>query len=285
MVMTFGTFFVPQKLGDIKYYGKDYSFINSFPVLKNILCSGISYEGAGDDLTALNAVVPWEAIRYYGMDGYRRYNYASGRKDINQSLASDATASAYMKAYYRMVLQNLPVYGKTQASMLLKAIMVIENEYVVGCDRPPDPDLQPWTLESWDIGREDLENERFVEAWMNGEIHQRFSAFALKGINRIEGLFRKIYFYSLILILIPLFEIFLFFKEGIRLIKRKKNLFGLAGIAFLLLGQAAAIALVMPAGVLVYFHAYYYCSFILCLIYVNCLRCGDVHGSRQDGNL
>lgn len=279
MVMTFGMFFVPQKLGDIKYYGKDYSFINSFPVLKNILCSGLSYEGAGNDLTALNAVVPWEAIRYYGMDGYRRYNFASGRKDINQSLASDATASAYMKAYYRIVIHNLPVYAKTQISMLLKAILVIENDYVVGCDRPPDPDLQPWTLESWDIGREDLENERFVKAWMNAKIHQRFSAFALKGINRIESLFRKIYFYSLILILIPMFEIFLFFKEGILLIKRKRNLFGLAGIAFLLLGQAAAIALVMPAGVLVYFHAYYYCSFILCLIYVNCLRCRNVQGS------
>lgn len=274
MMMTFGMFFVPQKLGDIKYYGKDYSFINSFPVLKNILCSGLSYEGAGNDLAALDAVVPWEALRYYGMDGYRRYNYASGRKDINQSLASDETASAYMRAYYRMVLQNLPVYAKTQVSMLLKAIMVIENEYVVGCDRPPDPDLQPWKLVSWDIGREDLERERFVEAWMNTEIHQCFSAFVLKGISRIESILRKIYFYSLILILIPLFEIFLFFKEGIRLIKRENNLFGLAGIAFLLLGQAAAIVLVMPAGVLVYFHAYYYCSFVLCLIYAATVRSG-----------
>ena len=271
MALAFGVFLVPQKLGDVKYYGKDYSFINSFPVLKNILSSDFSYDGAEEDMAALDEVVPVEALRYYGMDGYRRYNYANGRKDINQSLASDETASAYMKAYYRIVLHNLPIYAKTQISMLLKAIMVLEDEYVVGCDQPPVPDLPPWTLESWDIGRQDLENEPFVREWMDTEIHQRFSAFAGKGIALVEHTLERIYFYSAVLILIPLFEIFLFFREGIRLLKKKKNRFGLAGIAFLLLGQAAAIALVMPAGALVYFHAYYYCSFFLCLIYVNSL--------------
>lgn len=273
MMLAFGMFLTPQKLGDIKYYGKDYSFINSFPVLKNILCSGLSYEGVEQDLNALGAVVPWDAIRYYGMDGYRRYNYANGRRDINQSLASDETASAYMKAYYRIVLHKLPVYAKTQLFMLLRTVYLTENEYVLGCDRPPEPDLPPWTLESWETGRRDFESVKSVRAWMDTGIHQRFSNLALKAIGKVESILRKIYFYSAILILIPLFEIFLFFREGMRLIKRKKNMFGLSGMAFLLLGQAAAIALVMPAGVLVYFHAYYYCSFILCLIYVSCLRC------------
>lgn len=272
MALAFIAFLVPQKLGDIKYYGKDYSFINSFPVLKNCLSSGLFYEGAGGDVAALSQVVPMEALRYYGMDGYRRYNYANGRKDINQSLASDETASAYMKAYYRILLHNLPVYAKTQISMLLQAIMVLEDAYVVGCDQPPDPDLPPWTLESWDIGRQDLENEPLVREWMDTDIHQRFSAFAGKLIGFVENTLKRIYFYSAVLILIPLFEIFLFFREGIRFIKKRKNRFGLAGIAFLLLGQAAAIALVMPAGALVYFHAYYYCSFFLCLIYMSSLK-------------
>lgn len=271
LALAFGAFLAPQKLGDRKYYGKDYSFINSFPVLKNILSSGLHYEGADWDVAALSEVVPMEALRYYGMDGYRRYNYANGRKDINQSLASDETASAYMKAYYRILLHNLPIYAKTQVSMLLKAIMVLEEEYVVGCDQPPDPDLPPWTLESWDIGRQDLESEPFVRQWMDTEIHRSFSSFVGKIIGFVENALRRVSFYSAVLILIPLFEIFLFFREGIRLIKKKRYRFGLAGIAFLLLGQAAAIALVMPAGVLVYFHAYYYCSFILCLIYASSL--------------
>ncbi len=271
LAVSLGVFLVPQKLGDIKYYGKDYSFINSFPVLKNILSSGLSYEGAEADVAALSQVVPMDVLRYYGMDGYRRYNYANGRKDINQSLASDETASAYMKAYYRIVLHNLPIYAKTQVSMLLKALLVIPHEYVVGFDQPPVPDLPPWTLESWDIGRADLEDEPYVREWMDTEIHQRFAAFAGKIRGWVENTLEKIYFYSAVLILIPLFEIFLFFREGIRLVQKKKNRFGLAGIAFLLLGQAAAIALVMPAGALVYFHAYYYCSLLLCLIYGSCL--------------
>ncbi len=276
LLLSFGAFLLPQKLGDVKYYGKDYSFINSFPVLKNVLCSGLSYEGVEHDLAALNAVVPWDAIRYYGMDGYRRYNYANGRKDINQSLASDETASAYMRAYYRIVLHNLPVYVKTQTSMLLASIYVLDSEYVLGCDRPPEPDLPPWSLEAWDVGLRDLESGKFVEAWMNTEIHKRFSDLALRGIGKVEGTLRKVYFYSAVLILIPLFQIFLFFKEGIRFLKKEPNFFGLAWIAFLLLGQAAAIVLVMPAAILVYFHACYYCSFVLCLIYANCLRCRNM---------
>lgn len=282
VVMAFVMFLLPQKLGDIKYYGKDYSFINSFPVLKNILSSpdaSLSYEGAADDLAALETVAPVEILRYYGMDGYRRYNYANGREDINQSLADNETASAYMSAYYRMVIHNLPIYAKTQICMLLKAIMVLPNEYVVASDRPPVHDLPPWILKSWDMGRQDLESRPLVKAWMNTEVHQVFSAFAMKVIDGAAGILQKLYFYSLLLILIPLFEIFLFFKEGILFIRKKKNLSGLAWIAFLLLGQAAAIALVMPAGALVYFHAYYYCSFLLCLIYANCLRCRNVQGS------
>lgn len=276
MVIIFGMFLLPQKLGDMKYYGKDYAFINSFPVLKNVLSSAdaeLSYEGAEGDLAALEAVVPVEILRYYGMDGYRRYNYANGRGDINQSLADDETASAYMSAYYRIVIHNLPIYAKTQISMLLKAIMILPNWYIVPCDEPPVHDLQPWILKAWETGFVDLGNERLVEAWENSGIHQRFSGQIMRMISKVEGTFEKIYLYRTVLILIPLLEIVLLFTEGIRFKKRKKNLLGLAGAAFILLGQAAAIVAVMPAGVLGYLHAYYYCSFILCLIYLNCLRC------------
>lgn len=278
LLLVFGAFLLPQKLGDIKYYGKDYSFINSFPSLKNILAStdaNLSYEGAEEDMAALEAVTPVEIIRYYGMDGYRRYNYANGRQDINQSLADDETASAYMKAYYRIIWHNLPIYAKTQICMLLKAIMVIPREYVVNSDQLPVQDLPPWTLKAWEVGIQDFGKTGFVMSWANNvAVHQRFYVFAKTVTDGVTGVLRKTYFYSLILILIPLFEIFLFFHEGIRLLKRKKNLFGLAGIAFLLLGQAAAIVLVMPAGTLVYFHPYYYCSFVLCLIYAAAVRAG-----------
>lgn len=289
MLLAFGMFLLPQKLGDIKYYGKDYAFINSFPTLKNILASpdaDLAYQGVEDDLDALEKVTPVELIRYYGMDGYRRYNYANGREDINQSLADDKTASAYMKAYYRLVAHNLPIYAKTQLSMLLSAIMVIPDAYNVVCETLPVHDLPPWTLKAWETGSQDMVSTfSFMETLIEWKPRQYFFIYFRKAVDVFEKTLQDIGFYSIILILIPLLEIFLFFKEGIRLIKKKKNFFGLACISFLLLGQAAAITLVMPMGVLVYFHAYYYCSFILCLVYLNCLRCRKAQRRRQDGNL
>lgn len=278
LLLAFGAFLLPQKLGDIKYYGKDYSFINSFPSLRNILASAdadLSYEGAEEDLAALEAVTPVELIRYYGMEGYRRYNYANGRMDINQSLVEDQTASAYLKAYHRILWHNLPIYAKTQICALLKAVILISEEYVVSSNQLPVHDLPPWTSKAWEQGGADFLSIGYVTAWSNNvEIHQRFYILVMNVMNKVTGILQKTYFYSLIMILIPLFEIFLFFYEGIRFVRKKKNLFGLAGIAFLLLGQAAAIVLVMPAGYTVYFHAYYYCSFILCLIYAAAVRAG-----------
>ena len=270
MLLIFGAFSVPQKLGDKKYYGKDYSFINSFPTLRNILASSdanLSYEGALEDMAAIEAVTPAEILRRYGMDGYRRYNYFSGRGDINQSLAEDGVAAAYMKAYYRMVAHNFPIYARTQLFMLLKAIMLKTDEYVVYDSSTPVNDLEPWKLESWDIGEKDFYAAKGLDTWKNTTLHRISSKLADMLIDKISGFFRKTYFYSMLLVCIPLYEIYLFFAEGIRFIKKKCNRLGLAGIAFILLGQAAAICLVMPAGTLVYLHAYYYCSFILCLIY------------------
>lgn len=275
MLLLFGAFSAPQKLGDKKYYGKDYSFINSFPTLRNILASpdaNLSYEGVGEDLAALEAVTPIEILRHYGMDGYRRYNYASGRGDINQSLADDGTAAAYMSAYYRIVAHNFPIYARTQIFMLLKAIMLKPEEYVVYDSSTPANDLEAWKLDSWDIGEEDFYVGRSVTAWENTALHRISCEFINMLGDKISGVLQKTYFYSLLLICIPLYEIFLFFVEGFKFLKKKCNRLGLAGIAFILLGQAAAICLVMPAGTLVYLHAYYYCSFILCLIYVNCSR-------------
>ena len=282
MLLVFGVFYVPQKLGDKKYYGSDYSFINSFPSLQNILASpdaNLSYEGAGEDLAAIEAVAPVEILRHYGMEGYRRYNYANGRRDINQSLAKDETAAAYMSAYYRMVAHNFPIYAKTQLFMFLHAIMIEPEDYVVHDSSTPVNDLEGWYLESWGIGMDDFYSARFVSAWNSTTLHRISWDFASAIGDKISEILQKIYFYRLLLICIPLYEIYIFFVEGFRFIKKKCNRLGLAGIAFILLGQAAAICLVMPAGVLAYLHTYYYCSFILCLIYVNC---GSINRKRRE---
>ena len=274
MAAALAMFFVPQKLGDIKYYGKDYSFINSLPTLRNILASpgaNLSYEGAEQDLAAIGAVTPVEILRHYGMEGYRRYNYANGRGDINQSLADDETAAAYLRAYYRILAHNFPIYARTQTIMVLKALMIKPAEYVVADDQVLTDDLPPWTIELWGIGQGDLYAAKGAREWQDTVLHQRFCEGFFNLYQRITKLLQKTYVYSLILVCISLYEVILFFAEVIRSVKKKDGRLGLAGIAFMLIGQAAAICLVMPAGELVYLHTYYYCSFLLCLLYT-CYR-------------
>ena len=99
----------PQKVGNEKYYGSDYSIINSFCVLTNVFNmadSNLEYDGVEEDLAAIEAVVPIEQIRVLGMEGYRRYNYYNGHADINQSLTDMETGKRYIKAFYNICLHN-----------------------------------------------------------------------------------------------------------------------------------------------------------------------------------
>lgn len=269
-------FMIPQKLGDSKYYGKDYSFINSFPTLQNILnspSSDLAYSGVNDDLAVIEKVVPISQIKLHGMDGYRRYNYSEGRRDINQSLASSEDSSAYMKAYYSLVLHNPKIYAKTQLIMLSNAIMLTKSPYIEYYYNSDENDLPEWHLDAWDIGIDDLENTYNTEQWENNPFRKSFAGGIEKFVNTVSGVLEKIHFYTLLLILIPLIQIFIFFRELVILIKHQKSIIGLAVLAFALLGQAFAIVLVMPANVLVYLHAYYYSSLIMIIGYFLYMKC------------
>lgn len=280
MVAVFVITLLPQKLGDIKYYGKDYSFINSFVNLQNILntpWADLTYEGVESDLEAFEAVTPVELLKKYGMEGYRRYNYASGRGDINQSLASDEVASAYMSAYYNLLLHNPGIYARTQITMLANVLMIKPGYYMAGYDEPIEGDLEPWHLEIWDTGREDIA----TRSKSAGAVGTSLYSGILKFFNSVEGVLSKTYVYTLILLFITFSEVFIFFREIIRALKKKDNLLGFAGVSFVLLLQALAIIMVLPYASLVYLHTYYYSSFVVVLLYFlnlfGCKKAGKTH--------
>lgn len=270
VVICFVVIGIPQKLGNTKFYGSDYSFINSFPSLHNILCAesrNLSYEGASEDLEAISKVVPIDMVASYGMEGYRRYNYYSGRPDINQSMAGEEISKAYKKAYYRMVLHNPVIYAKTQLSFLLQAIKLknyayIETNHIV----PIEKDYPNYEYASWDIGRKLYFDG--IQGWYDNSFRKSISEKALAVLNAYRDFASKTFAFSALLIVSVLFEIYIFFKEFILFCKKKTDRLGFAAFSFILLGQAAAITLVMPAGVLAYFHAYFYCTFILDLVYI-----------------
>ena len=101
---------LPQKLGEAKYFGNDYMIANYI----NILCScfhdenvNLSYEGAGEDLAAIEVIVPVEVIEDNGLMSYYEYNL-SVHESVNQSFATKEEQQAFLKAGMRIMFHNLP---------------------------------------------------------------------------------------------------------------------------------------------------------------------------------
>jgi len=271
LVAFFLLFNVPQKIGDAKYYGKDYSFINSFVTLTNILNSpnaNLSYEGVDEDLMALDRITPIEIIKAYSLDGYRRYNVASGRPDINQSMASVENGKAYMKAFYRLVLHNIPIYMKTQISMLTKILGITQFIYKEQADIVVENDLENWTYSAWLDGLNDLVLTRGTLEWCENEVHLKAVEFVSNATEFLASLRSKLKLDTFFLIVLPAFELFMFFKEAWCFLKKKEANLTMMALAFILLGQAAAIVLFMPDSFTVYLHAYYYMTFLLDMAYL-----------------
>ncbi len=283
VIACFAIISVPQKLGDYKYYGKDYSFINSLPTLHNILCcedANLSYEGVSDDLAAIEAVVPVEMVAYRGMEGYRRYNYACGRGDINQSLATEETSAAYMSAFYRMVLHNPVIYAKNQISFLLQALKLRNYPYIETYRYEVTKDYGPWEYKTWATGRA-LYTASCGE-WMNNPLRVKLSNAIIGAYRTVTGWLERVGIVSAMYICAVLTEILIFLKEFIRFIKKKTDTLGFAVFALVLLMQAAAIVCVMPAGITAYFHGYLYCTLILDLVYI--MSAHGLHKSKTEVN-
>ncbi len=265
---------VPQKLGDKKYYGSDYTIINSFATLRNIFNredSNLTYEGAEEDMAAIEAVVPIDAIRLYGLEGYRRYNVVMGQADINQSYANEEAGKAYVKAFYSLVLHNPKAYVLTQISMIKEVVGITSMEYIekIHGEFSTSMDYPDYNYDAWEIGRNDLLSAPGAMDWFGNPV--RLEGFGI--LTRLHNVFynfpRKIYLHTAILVILVLFEIFIFIRELIKAIKcRSLKEFGFGFIALTLLLQAAAIALVMPAGVLSYFRAFMCGTFILDVLYL-----------------
>ena len=282
-VISFAAFYIPQKVGDMKYYGSDYSIINSFAVLHNTFNredSDLTYEGAESDIAAIDNVVPIEALRLYGMEGYRRNNVLSGHADINQSITSFEDGKAYTKAFHRIVLHNPKAYLLTQIGMLKNAFKLTDRDYIekIHGNMPLSKDYPDYEYSAWEDGRTDLFNAPLVNLWYNNELRTKIRG-TFDNVNEsVSEFLRKAYLQTLVLVLISLFEVFIFVKECVSffaMLRKKEDprrifeSFTFAFFAFALLLQAAAIAVVMPAGVTSYFRTFFVCTFVTEIIYIS----------------
>ncbi len=206
---------VPQKLGDSKYYGKDYSIINTFETLKVILndsSADIAYEGADGDFKAVGVIVPVDLVKEKGTDGYRIYNYSvKGNIDINQSGADREEANAYMAAYKRIEKHNLPIVIKSKINRIFAAAGLSAPFTFEQYSGEPS-DIPGWTYVGWSNGESDYYSDKLLFIWKDVPLRKRIADKLLRmRVSLVEtAKYTKIY--AALLVLLTGFSVFVFLR-------------------------------------------------------------------------
>lgn len=240
---------IPQKLGDAKYYGKDYQFINSFASLYNILndtAHNLDYEGVQDDLDAISAVVPLDLLTYRGIDGYRRYNYAQGRADINQSMVDKETASKYVKAYYNIVLHNIKLYAKTQLTAMGASMGFVDDIYKAPYIGGEVIDYPEWDFAGWSNGRADVLEREHTINWMINIHRQNMLVTFLNVREDVVSFFETIFYKPIACSLFVLVSLYVAIKEIVNSVRKRTERLPAGVISAAVLMELCAIMLVMP---------------------------------------
>ena len=256
---------VPQKIGIKKYYGKDYTIINSMSFLQVLLnCGGnFSYDGADEDIAAINAVTPIEYIKGYGITGYRYYNnVVKGNEDFNQSAASDEEADAFISAYTGVMLHNVRPVIKN----MLETIYTSYTSKHIFFDYVPErsveiPEINP---ASWQKGGELFLSDNPLISGDESGAHPLTILYLFRN--------RTILFLMNNMILLSVFALILIgnlavFIRGLFLMIRKKDgvRFAIGLAALSLLAEYAALFVLVPATTYLYFIIYNYISLLLFL--------------------
>ncbi|MCR5280090.1 MAG: hypothetical protein K6E19_11670 [Lachnospiraceae bacterium] len=265
---------VPQKIGDMKYYGSDYTIINSFAVVRNIFNredSNLSYPGATEDIEAIEAVVPIEAVRLYGLEGYRNYNVLMGHVDINQSIPGFEAGKMYSSAYRRLCLHNIKAYALTQIGKLKAAVKFSTGEYIekIHGNFNLSREYPMFSFPAWEWGEVDIISFNHVRGWAELPIRKQIGTGIIRGVRTLESLMQKTYVATLIIAAVVVSSGICLICDFISIIRKKKKarinscFFAVELVLFM---EAAAIFAVMPAGVLSYFRAVLTCMFLVLYI-------------------
>lgn len=261
-----------QGIGSKKYYGQDYMILNTTNVLYSILNNpeaNFAYEGAEEDLSNIEAVVPVEVLKESAMTGYRNYNWTAGREDFNQTLASDDLAKRYMSSYYRIILNNKTDYLNVQINNFFNALQINANHTTYSYTGDSYVELQHFVYDGWQIGKEEIKSTFFTERWENSEkriwLYDVLDWFMLvwRELWGNTGINVLLHAGAIIAdVLILLLEIFRLFEN------RKKEHLEFVLLFLILVGEALAVLLFMPEGRAAYLYPVLYTSYFLIAMYV-----------------
>lgn len=267
---------LPGKVGEIKYYGRDYSIINSFQNLSNILNnpnSNLNYKGVENDLEAIDSITPIEYIKEYGAIGYRSNNYSKGYKDINQSLAGKEKSDAFMSAYFNMCIHNPGIYVRTQLTMLLSAMgsgVETYREPYIGAET----ELAGFEQDMWEVGRLDITQAPGWYRWTRIGIRNRISNFLAVTCENYMQILLNTGIYFVLFVLEIIMSIVIAFVSIFKAVKKDYIFLSTGVFALILDAYFVLLALVMPVGANMYFHAYIYSMFALIILFTGMILRG-----------
>jgi len=275
-ILCFGAFILafiimsfPQKVGDIKYYRNDYTIINlTRPVgmIFNSPSPNLDYEGAQEDIAAIDKVIPITYLQEYLLDGFRRNNYQNGSKDINQSMASKKDSDAFVRACYRLILHNLDVYLDTQLYLWNNAMGTIFPTVLYSYEGIPNSTPE-WNYDMWDVGMVYFSISPLTEKWRNNEIRLVVEEKLLSIRETFLAFFHRTLLKYAINVLALLFIVWVAIAESIRWIKGRCKEDTLAFIAWAIVCQVIAIVLCKPAGLEADFRGTYFSIYAIFLLY------------------
>lgn len=256
---------LPQKFGEKKYYGQDYSMINSMNMLKTILSDknvNLEFDTAEEDLVAIHKIVPLDELPVYGIHAYRADNFVR-KGTINQSFASKEESQAFMRSVRNLILHNPMLFLKD------RLVMFCEANGITAVRKDPYP-TENWNqmfavlAGEWNYSYAEIIGDSFPQLIFANQqkvnIGDVFTDLQVDYYNLACK--SNVVFISRILVflLFPLLVIY-----DIKLSAKKERTF-LAASAVLLFMQLAAVILLCPEGRNVYYFPSYFVMLLGCFL-------------------
>lgn len=260
-------FIVPQKAGEKKYYGREYSMINSMNMLKEILSNpnaDYSYESVSEDLTAINRIVPLDSLTVFGIHGYRANNFEN-YGTINQSCATREEQDAFIKASGNIILHNTGIF------LLDRIAMFCEANGVFSDVEEPYP-TEGWNqmfaslVEQWSFGYNEIISDAYPQAYVRnyGRVALAYRIVDLQEVYYDFVCETNLLVISRILVFL-LFPVLVLYD--MKLCEKKERSF-ILGAALMLLAQLAAVILFSPEGRGGYYYPSYFVMLFGCFFLV-----------------
>lgn len=268
MIYAAGT---PQRIGERlggNRLDNDYRLVSTMHILQNVLNDpdvNLSYDGAQADLDALEAAVPINRIRQYGLLAYHYTNFSQGRRITNAAL-TDEQFDAYLSAFVRLCLHNPISALVPQINHYLQAIGMDErikpHSYSGVSESLPLKEMSANTRAKHELGQAELDKQ---PAWTVSEstVWGRVHVSLKDACDAVQLWYTRLTAYPRIAAGVFAAVILTLYCAYFSI--RQRDWFYIL-LALVLFGELCAIILAAPEGRRAYYFPIYYVMLLYALV-------------------